>query len=67
MCNRLGLYGKQVVAINRTKIRADNLRINTHTPKRLKENLAAIEKKVAQYMRELDEHDANDAHEGCLM
>jgi transposase len=66
LCNRLGLYGKQVVAIDGTKIRADNSRINIHTPKRLKENLAAIEKKVAQYMRELDEHDADDTHEGSF-
>jgi len=66
LCNRLGLYGKQVVAIDGTKIRANNSRINIHTPKRLKENLAAIEKKVAQYMRELDEHDANDTREGSF-
>jgi len=63
LCNQLGLYGKQVVAIDGTKIRANNSRNNIYTSRKLKEKLAEIEQKVSRYIQELETHDENDSYE----
>lgn len=59
-CNRQGLYGKELVAVDGTKIRANSSWKNIHTLRSTKKALEKIDKKIAEYMNELE---SNDAHE----
>lgn len=65
-CNRQGLYGKELVAVDGSKIRANSSRKNIHTQKGTEKELAAVEKKISGYMNELDKNDASEAHETRL-
>jgi transposase len=60
-CNRQGLYGKELVAVDGTKIRADCSRKNIHTKKGTEKELAAVEKKISEYMNALEENDEAEA------
>ena len=57
-CNQQGLYGREVIAVDGTKIRANNSRKNIHTKKNTEMLLGDIEKKIAEYMTKLEENDA---------
>lgn len=56
-CSEQGLYGKQVVAVDGVKIRANSSRKNIHTQKLTEKQLAEVEKKIGQYMAALEEND----------
>lgn len=57
MCNRLGLYGRELIAVDGTKNRANSSRKNIHTKKGTVKKLAEIEKKISKYMNELECND----------
>ena len=57
-CSRQGLYGKELVAVDGSKIRANSSRRNIHTQKGTEKGLASVEKKINEYMNELDVNDA---------
>jgi transposase len=65
-CNRLGLYGKKLVAVDGSKIRANSSRKNIHTEKGTKKALASVEEKINKYMSELERNDAEEANEERL-
>jgi transposase len=60
-CNQQGLYGKELVAVDGTKIRANNSRRNIHTQKGTEKELASVEKKIGEYMNELESNDDAEA------
>jgi len=62
-CNRQGLYGKELVAVDSTKIRANNSRKNIHTQTGTEKELATVEKKISEYMKLLDENDIIEKNE----
>jgi hypothetical protein len=57
------LYGKELVAVDGTKIRASSSRRNIHTQKGTEKELASVEKKISEYLSELE---SNDAYEFCV-
>ena len=65
-CNRQGLYGKELVAVDGSKIRANSSRHNIHTQKGTAKELATVEKKISEYMNELEKNDAAEAGETKL-
>lgn len=62
LCNRLNLYGRELVAVDGTKIRANSNRKNIHTKKLTEAKLSDIDKKINEYMNELAANDV--AEEG---
>ena len=65
-CNQQGLYGKELVAVDGSKIRANSSRRNIHTQKGTEKELAAVEKKISEYMNDLEANDAEEANESRL-
>jgi transposase len=65
-CNRQGLYGKKLVAVDGTKIRANSSRKNIHTRKGTEKELATVERKISEYMNALEENDTTEAKEAKL-
>jgi transposase len=63
MCSRLGMYGKELVAIDGTKNRANSSRKNIHTKKGTEKKLAELEKKISEYMKELELNDNTEKPE----
>lgn len=63
MCNDWGLYGKTIVAVDGTKIRANNSRKNNHNLNSVKKQLVWLDKKITEYMTTLDENDKADQDE----
>jgi len=60
-CSHQGLYGKELVAVDGSKIRANSSRRNIHTQKGTEKKLAEIEKKISEYMNELERNDTVEA------
>ncbi len=65
-CSEHGLYGKKLIAVDGTKTRANTSRKNIHNEKITKKRLASVEKKISEYMRELEENDAIESAEPRL-
>jgi transposase len=60
LCRRLKLFGGELVAIDSTKIKAQNSKGRNYSAEKLKAVLAEIEKKVSVYLEELDQADAQE-------
>jgi transposase len=59
-CNRQGLYGKELVAVDGSKVRANSSRKNIHTKTLTAKELWDVEKKISEYMKALEEKDAEE-------
>jgi len=59
----MGLYGKELVAIDGTKIRACNSKRNNYSSKKLDRHIKYIDEKIDGYMKELDEGDAAESYD----
>jgi transposase len=60
LCRKLELFGGELVAIDSTKIKAQNSKGRNYSEAKLKALLAEIENKVSTYLRELDQADAQE-------
>lgn len=58
LCARLGLYGKELVAIDGSKFKAVNSKDRNFTEKKLKARIARLDAKLEEYLKQLDEQDA---------
>ena len=65
-CSEHGLYGKKLIAVDGTKTRANTSRRNIHNEEITKKRLASIEKKIIEYMSELEENDVIESAEPRL-
>jgi transposase len=61
LCRKLELFGGELVAIDSTKIKAQNSKGRNYSAEKLKAVLAEMEKKVSAYLEELDRADAQEA------
>lgn len=61
LCDEWGLFGKEIVAVDGTKIRANNSKKNNYSTKKLERHINYIEEKIDKYIKELDEWDAIEA------
>jgi hypothetical protein len=57
LCVKLGLYGKELPAIDGSKFKAVNSKERNYTEGKLKERIERLEKKIADYLKELEEAD----------
>jgi len=60
LCRELGLYGGKLIAVDSTKIRANNSRKNNHSKKTVQKELARIDTQISKYMNALDQADAEE-------
>ena len=60
LCRKLELFGGELVAIDSTKIKAQNSKGRNYSQGKLKALLAEIENKVSAYLEELDQSDAQE-------
>jgi transposase len=65
-CAGEGLFGKELVAVDGTKIRANSSRHNIHTKKGTEKQLAEATAKIEKYMAALEENDDDEADETKL-
>ncbi len=63
-CLAEGLYGREVVAIDGSKFKAQNNSDRNFTPKKLAEVIKRERARVERYLQELDEGDAEEAAAG---
>ena len=60
LCRQLELFGGELVAIDSTKIKAQNAKGRNYSEAKLKALIFEIEKKVSAYLKELDQSDAQE-------
>ena len=65
LCRKLELFGGELVAIDSTKIKAQNSKGRNYNEAKLKVLLAEIENKVSAYLQELDQSDAQEEGNGA--
>ena len=61
MCKEWGLLGKQVVAVDGSKFKANNSKRNNFSEKKLNRHLKYIDEKIESYLNELDRNDREEA------
>jgi transposase len=66
LCHQLKLFGRELVAIDGTKLAAVNARDRNYNQKKLEELLARADARLAEYLRQLDAGDTAEAHEEKL-
>src|SRR5438105_8230157 len=64
LCRKLELFGGELVAVDSTKLKAQNSKRRNFSQAKLKALLAEIESKVGSYLGELDKADAQEGGEG---
>ena len=70
LCRKLELFGGELVAIDSTKIKAQNAKGRNYSEAKVKALLAEIEKKVSAYLKELDQSDTQEeeaSHESVIV
>jgi len=60
LCLKMGLYKRELLAVDGTKIRARNSKGNCYTAEVLEKKMATIDEKISRYMNELDENDGSE-------
>ena len=60
LCMKLGLYKRELLAVDGTKIRAVNSKDNCYNREVLEKKLAHIDEKIAAYLAVLDEQDKTE-------
>ncbi len=60
LCVKLGLYNRELLAVDGTKIRAVNSKDNCYNQEVLEKKLAHIDEKIAAYLSALDEQDKTE-------
>jgi len=63
LCLALGLFGREIVSIDGTKIKADNSRRNYYTQEGAEKILSKLDKQVEEYLNELDQNDSVEGEE----
>ena len=61
LCRKLELFGGELVAIDSTKIKAQNAKGRNYSAAKVAALLKEVEKKVSSYLEELDHADAEEA------
>ncbi len=63
LCNELGLYGKEIIAVDGSKFRANNSRKKNYTKNKVKKMLEYYEEIANKYIELLNENDKNEEKE----
>jgi Transposase and inactivated derivatives len=57
LCIKLGLYGKELIAIDGSKFKAANSKDRNFTEQKLSERIAKIDAKIEEYLRNIEDTD----------
>ncbi|MEA4872402.1 MAG: IS1182 family transposase [Synergistaceae bacterium] len=60
LCMKLGLYQKELLAVDGSKFRAVNSKDNCYNAEILQKKLARIDGHIAEYLKQLDQNDASE-------
>ena len=63
LCSGLGLYGKELIAVGGSKFKAWNTKDRNFTKGKITDRIHRIDKKIEQYMTELDEQDKAESND----
>jgi transposase len=63
ICRNLGLYGGEMIAVDGTKIRADNSRKNNYNKTTVERELFRIDKNISEYLAVLEAEDSSGMEE----
>lgn len=63
LCKDLELFGEELIAIDGTKIKANNSKKNNYSKKKILRQLKYIEEKTTEYLEMLDNEDSHEASE----
>ncbi len=63
LCNELGLYGKEIIAVDGSKFRANNSRRKNYTKNKVKKMLEHHEETAKKYIEILKENDEKEKNE----
>ena len=63
LCQEWGLYGREMVAIDSSKIKASNSKRNNYSKKKLKRQQKYIDEKIDKYLKDLEENDKAESAE----
>ena len=66
LCRELDLYGRELLAVDGTRIKAVNNRERNYTRANLSLRLKKIDERLERYLKEMDEADAHDAGSGAV-
>ena len=64
LCRELDLYGRELIAVDGTRIKAVNHADRNFTQSKLRRHLAQMDQALERYLKELAEADARDESEG---
>ena len=64
LCRRLDLFGRELLAVDGTRIKAVNNKDRNFTPGSLKKFIAVADKKLEDYLKRLDAGDAEERASG---
>ena len=64
LCRELDLYGRELIAVDGTRIKAVNHRDRNFTQAKLKRDLQRIDERLDRYLDQMNEADADDAGGG---
>jgi transposase len=65
LCRQLGLFGRQLLAIDGTKVKASNAADRNWSQKKLLRDRERVEAKVEEYLKGLEQADAQGPEEGA--
>ncbi|WP_461255549.1 IS1182 family transposase [Treponema sp. R80B11-R83G3] len=58
LCVRMGLYGRELIAVDGSKFKAVNSRKRNFTEKQIRDKIISIAAKIDEYLKELESNDA---------
>ena len=64
LCRELDLFGRELIAVDGTRIKAVNNRDRNFTRATLKRELQSIDRRLEQYLQQMNETDAKDDGDG---
>jgi transposase len=64
LCVKLGLYGKELAAIDGSKFKAVNSKERNFTKGKLRDRIAHLEAQIGEYLRELEDNDGKENTSG---
>lgn len=60
LCRELGLYGQELIAVDGTKIKANNSKRNNFNQKKIDRQIKYIDEKTQEYLKALEENDSKE-------
>ena len=60
LCKQLDLFGKELIAVDGTKIKANNSKRNNYNKKKIERQIKYIDEKADEYLKALEENDLEE-------